>query len=258
MELKLNKPLVILDLETTGINPTKDRIVQIAILKILPDGTRKTLNEIVNPGIEIPEKAAAIHGITNEMVKDKPSFKDIAHKVVNFIKDCDIAGYNSTKFDIPMLAEELMRAEVEFDFSKVKFIDVQTIYHKKEPRTLSAAYKFYCNKDLENAHNAMADVEATYEVLLSQLDKYDDLENNVEFLSEYTTRKKNADFAGFIVYDENGDEVFNFGKYKGKKVEEVLEKDTGYYGWIKNADFPEYTKRVVDRIKLRNSGKLQK
>ena len=251
MELRLKKPIVILDLETTGINHTKDRIVQIAILKVFPDGKKDKFNEIINPGIPIPDKSSSIHGITDDMVKDKPFFKDIANKVVNFIRGCDIVGYNSTKFDIPMLAEELMRAGVDFDFSKVNFIDVQTIYHKKEPRTLSAAYKFYCDKNLDGAHNAMVDVEATYEVLLAQLDRYDDLKNDVEYLSNFTTRTKNVDFAGFIIYDGDGNEVFNFGKYKGKKVEEVLEKDTGYYGWIKNADFPLYTKKVIDKIKLR-------
>ncbi len=248
MNLQLNKPLVVLDLEATGVNPAKDRIVQIAMLKILPDGKQIEYNKLVNPEMDIPEYVSHIHGITNEMVKDKPTFKDIANEVINFLKDCDIAGYNSVKYDIPMLAEELMRAGVDFDFSKVKFVDVQTIYHKKEPRTLSAAYKFYCDKDLEGAHNAMNDVRATYEVLLSQLDKYNDLKNNVNFLSDFTTRRKFADFAGFIVYDDNGEEVFNFGKYKGQKVVDVFNKDSGYYGWIKKADFPAYTKKVVEKI----------
>ncbi len=251
MNLKLTKPFVVLDLETTGTNPAKDKIVQIAIMKIFPDGKKITYERIVNPEIPIPEKAAKIHGITDEMVADKPTFKEIAHEVVEFISGCDIAGYNSTKFDLPMLAEELIRSGVDFDFSKPKMIDVQVIFYKKEPRTLSAAYKFYCGKDLDNAHNAMADVEATYEVLLGQLEKYDDLQGDVQFLSDFTTRGRSADMAGFIGYDENGDEIFNFGKYKGKKVEEVLKKDTGYFGWLQNADFPEYTKKVFARIKMK-------
>jgi len=256
MNLKLKKPLVIFDLETTGVNPAKDRIVQIAIIKIHPDEKKETYERIINPEMHIPKKSSDIHGITDDMVKGKPTFKQVANEIINFIKGSDIAGYNSTKFDVPLLAEELLRAGVSYDFSKVKFIDVQVIYHKKEPRTLSAAYKFYCGKDLENAHNAVADVEATYEVLLSQLDKYNDLENTVDFLSDFTQTRKNADFAGFIGYDDDGDEIFNFGKYKGQKVKDIFDKDKGYFGWIQKADFPQYTKNVLTKIKLENSNKF--
>jgi DNA polymerase-3 subunit epsilon len=248
MKLKLSKPLVIFDLESTGTNPAKDKIVQIAILKVFPDDKKITYERIVNPGIPIPEKTSKIHGITDDMVADKPSFKDIAHEVAEFIKGCDIAGYNALKFDLPLLAEEFVNAGIEFDFSKPRIIDVQVIFYKKEPRTLSAAYKFYCGKDLENAHNAMSDVEATYEVLLGQLERYEDLQGDVQFLSDYTTRGKNADMAGFIGYNDKGEEIFNFGKYKGKKVSEIFQTDTGYYGWLQKADFPQYTKKVLSKI----------
>ncbi|HIE15850.1 MAG TPA: 3'-5' exonuclease [Bacteroidales bacterium] len=251
MNLKLIRPLVFFDLETTGLNTATDKIVQISIIKIFPDGKEEKYNFFVNPGIPIPEEATAIHGITNEMVKDKPLFSEIAKKIADIISGCDLAGYNSNRFDIPLLAEEMLKANVDIDFSKIKTIDVQNIFYKKEPRTLVAAYKFYCQKDLENAHSSDADTLATYEILKAQLERYDDLDNNVDFLSKFTEQKKNADLAGFILYDDNGKEIFGFGKYKGQLVEEVLEKDSGYFGWIMNADFPRYTKKVLTQIKLR-------
>lgn len=200
----------------------------------------------------IPKGASDVHGITDEMVANEPTFKDLAPTVYNLIKDSDLGGYNSNRFDIPILAEEMMRAEVDFDFKNTLFVDVQTIFHKMEKRTLEAAYKFYCDKELKNAHSAEADTQATYEVLLSQLDRYNDvLQNNIKFLSDFSTQNRFADFAGFIGYDKDGNEIFMFGKYKFVKVEEVFENDSGYFGWIQNADFPLYTKKVLTRIKLR-------
>jgi len=251
MNLNLTKPLIVFDLETTGTNTATDRIVQISMIKILPDGQENKYNYFVNPGIPIPAEATAVHGITDEMVKDKPLFSEIASEIANIINGCDLAGYNSNRFDVPLLAEEFMRAEVDVDFSKMKLVDVQNIFYKKEPRTLVAAYKFYCQQDLENAHSSDADTLATYEVLKAQLELYDDIENNVDFLSEYTAQKKTVDLAGFIAYDNKGNEIFTFGKYKGRPVEEVLEKDQGYFGWIMKSDFPLYTKKVLTRIKLR-------
>lgn len=251
MNLNLTKPLIVFDLETTGTNTATDRIVQISMIKIFPDGKEEKYNYFVNPGMPIPAEASAIHGITDEMVKDKPLFAEIAPEIANIINGSDLAGYNSNRFDVPLLAEEFMRAEVDIDFSKIKLVDVQNIFYKKEPRTLVAAYRFYCQKDLENAHSSDADTLATYEVLKAQLERYEDIENNVNFLSEYTEQKKTADLAGFITYNDQGKEIFSFGKYKGKPVEEILEKDQGYFGWIMRSDFPLYTKKVLTRIKLR-------
>lgn len=251
MNLNLTKPLIVFDLETTGINTATDRIVQISMIKVFPDGQEKKYDYFVNPGMPIPAEATAIHGISDEMVKDKPLFSEIANEIANIVIGSDLAGYNSNRFDIPLLAEELLRAEVDVDFSKIKAVDVQNIFYKKEPRTLIAAYKFYCEKELENAHSSDADTFATYEVLKAQLERYDDLENNVDFLSEYTLQKKNADLAGFIIYNDNGKEQFSFGKYKGQLVEDILDKDLGYFGWIMKSDFPLYTKKVLTRIKLR-------
>jgi DNA polymerase-3 subunit epsilon len=252
MELKLNRPMVFFDLETTGVNIAKDRIVEISILKVYPNGNKESKTWLVNPEIEIPPEVVAIHGITNEKVVTEPTFKELAEEVSKMIAGCDLAGFNSNRFDIPLLAEEMLRAEVDFDMKNRIAIDVQVIYHKKEQRTLSAAYKFYCDKDLENAHSAEADTNATFEILKSQLDKYDDLVNDVKSLSEFSSHKKRADFAGFIVFDDNDEEIFTFGKYRGKKVGEVLESDKGYYSWIQKADFPLYTKKVLTAIKLRN------
>ncbi|MFK5879709.1 MAG: exonuclease domain-containing protein [Flavobacteriaceae bacterium] len=250
--LNLKKSIVFFDLETTGINIANDRIVEISILKILPNGNKESKTWLVNPEMEIPKEASDIHGITNERVVTEPTFNELATQVSDMIKGCDLAGFNSNRFDIPLLAEEMLRAEVDFDMKNRVAVDVQVIFHKKEQRTLGAGYKFYCDKDLENAHSAEADTLATYEILLAQLEKYDDLENDIVALSEYSTHNKRADFAGFIMYDEDGDEMFTFGKYKGKKVTDILEKDQGYYGWIQRSDFPLYTKKVLTAIKLRS------
>jgi DNA polymerase-3 subunit epsilon len=255
MELKLKNPIVFFDLETTGINVASDRIVEISWLKILLSGQEISHTQLVNPTIPIDPRATAIHGISDEDVKDKPTFKEIAKSLVREFEGCDLAGYNSNKFDIPLLAEEFLRAEVDFDMSRRKFIDVQVIFHKMEQRTLSAAYKFYCEKDLEEAHTAEADTRATYEILKAQLDRYGDLENSVEFLSGFSAQKRNVDFAGRIILNDRDVEVFNFGKYKGEPVEEVLRKDPGYFGWILNGDFPLHTKKVLTNIKLRAFGK---
>lgn len=252
ISLNLKKPIVFFDLETTGINIAKDRIVEISILKVFPNGNKESKTWLVNPEIEIPQSASDIHGITNEKVVTEPTFKELAKKVNDMIKGCDLAGFNSNRFDIPLLAEEMLRADEDFDMKNRVAVDVQTIFHKKEQRTLSAGYKFYCDKDLENAHSAEADTLATYEILLAQLEKYDDLENDINALSEYSTHNKRADFAGFIMFDDSEKEIFTFGKYKGQRVEDVLAKDQGYYGWIQNADFPLYTKKVLTAIKLRS------
>jgi DNA polymerase-3 subunit epsilon len=251
MELKLTRPICFFDLETTGIEVAKDRIVEISIFKVYPNGNKESKTWLVNPTIPIPAATTAVHGITNEKVANEPTFKELASQIHNMIKDSDLAGFNSDRFDIPLLAEELLRAEVDFDMKNRVSVDVQTIFHKKEERTLSAAYKFYCKESLENAHSAEADTMATYEILKAQLDRYDDLDNDMKWLSEFTTRKKSVDFAGFIALNKEGKEIFTFGKNKGQLVEEVLEKEPGYYGWIQGADFPLYTKKVLTAIKLR-------
>ena len=251
MELKLTRPICFFDLETTGIEVAKDRIVEISIFKVYPNGNKESKTWLVNPTIPIPAATTAVHGITDEKVANEPTFKELASQIHNMIKDSDLAGFNSDRFDIPLLAEELLRAEVDFDMKNRVSVDVQTINHKKEERTLSAAYKFYCNESLENAHSAEADTMATYEILKAQLDRYDDLDNDMKWLSEFTTRKKSVDFAGFIALNKDGKEIFTFGKNKGQLVEEVLEKEPGYYGWIQGADFPLYTKKVLTAIKLR-------
>ncbi|MBD0823841.1 3'-5' exonuclease [Aestuariibaculum marinum] len=252
MQLNLNKPICFFDLETTGVNITTDRIVEIAILKVHPNGKEESKRWLVNPTIPIPKEVTAIHGISDEDVADKPTFKEIAKEVYNLIKDSDLGGFNSNRFDIPLLAEEMLRAEVDFDMKNRLAVDVQTIFHKMEQRTLSAAYKFYCDKNLEDAHTAEADTLATYEVLKAQIAKYDDLENDTQFLAEFSSRKQFADFAGFIAYNKKGEECFSFGKHKGKLVTEILENEPGYFGWLLNADFPLYTKKVLTSIKLRS------
>ena len=250
MELHLTKPICFFDLETTGINVAKDRIVEIAILKVYPNGNKESKTWLVNPEMQIPEDVIAVHGISNEKVANEPTFKELSKEIYAMIKDSDLGGFNSDRFDIPLLAEEMLRAEIDFDMKSTVSVDVQTIFHKMEKRTLAAAYKFYCNKELTDAHSAAADTNATYEVLLSQLDRYPDLENNVKKLSEFSRRKQSLDFAGFIAIDEDGEPIFSFGKHKGKKVDQVLEKEPGYFGWILNADFPLYTKKVLTQIKL--------
>ena len=251
MKLNLNKPICFFDRETTGTNPGKDKIVEIAVLKIDINNQKKEMVWRVNPECPIPDEASSVHGITDEMVKDQPIFKQISKEIYNFIEGCDLGGYNIDKFDLPLLVEEFIRSGIDVSsFVKVKTVDVQTIFFKKEPRDLSSALKFYCNKDHGNAHTALDDTIATYEVLLSQLDKYHDLEPSVDFLSTLTRRNKNIDFAGRIIEDDNGDAIFNFGKHKGKKVKEVLTKEKGYYSWMMNSDFPEYTKKVITQVKL--------
>jgi len=250
MNLKLNKPICFFDLETTGINVAKDRIVEIAVLKVFPNGNKESYTWRVNPGVPIPKESSAIHGITDEMVANEPLFKELAPKVYALMSDSDLAGFNSNRFDIPLLAEEFLRAEIDFDLKKALTVDVQTIFHKMEKRTLEAAYKFYCGKELVDAHSAEADTEATYQVLLGQLEKYPSLQNDIPFLADFSSHKDRADFAGFIIYDKEGHEIFSFGKYKGKRVTEVLERDSGYFGWLQNADFPLYTKKVLTRIRL--------
>jgi DNA polymerase III subunit epsilon len=255
MQLNLKNPIVFFDLETTGINIAADRIVEISYLKIELNGNEVTKTMLINPTIPIPPESTAIHGIKDEDVKDAPTFLSIAKNLAREIEGCDLAGYNSNKFDIPLLAEEFLRADVDIDMSKRKFIDVQVIFHKMEQRTLGAAYKFYCDRDLENAHSAEADTKATYEILKAQLDRYPALQNDMAALADFSSHNKNVDFAGRIIYNDKKVEVFNFGKYKGQAVEEVLAKDPGYFGWLMNGDFPLHTKKVITTIKLRTFGK---
>jgi DNA polymerase-3 subunit epsilon len=250
MELSLTRPLCFFDLETTGVNVAKDRVVEISILKVFPNGNKESKTWLVNPEMPIPPQTTAVHGITDEKVANEPTFKQLSKDIYNMIKGSDLAGFNSDRFDIPLLAEEMLRAEIDVDFKKYLTVDVQTIFHKMEKRNLSAAYKFYCGKDLDNAHSAEADTNATYEVLKSQIEKYDELENDVSKLSAFSTRRKSVDFAGFVIVDADGDAAFNFGKHKGKKVVEVLEREPGYFSWLLNADFPRYTKKVLTAIRL--------
>lgn len=252
MNLKLHKPFCVFDLETTGINVSKDRIVEICILKVNPDASRESKTWLVNPEMPIPKESTAVHGITDERVKDAPTFKDIAPKILEMISGTDLGGFNSNRFDVPLLAEELLRAGLDFDVTKFKLVDAQTIFHKMEPRNLTAAYQFYCKKDLENAHSAEADVLATFEVIDAQVGHYDDLPKEIAGLSDFSFHSKFADLAGMIHFDENDQEIFAFGKYKGQKVKEVFQKDLGYYAWIQNADFPLYTKKVLTAIQLRS------
>ncbi|MDR0686791.1 MAG: 3'-5' exonuclease [Dysgonamonadaceae bacterium] len=255
MKLALKNPIVFFDLETTGVNIVSDRIVELSYLKVWPNGKEESRSYRINPEIPIPPEVTEIHGISDEDVKNAPTFKGIAKSLASQIEGCDLAGYNSNRFDIPLLAEEFLRAEVDIDLMKCKFVDVQTIFHKKEQRTLSAAYKFYCNKDLENAHSSAADINATYEILQAQLDRYPDLKNDVKYLSEYSSFGNNVDFSGRLIYNEKGQEVINFGKYKGRIAEEVLREDCGYFGWIFQSDFPLHTKRAFTNIRLRAAKK---
>lgn len=251
IELNLKKPICFFDIESTGTNVVRDRIVELGVLKIYPNGNKESRTWLVNPEMPIPQEVVDIHGITDEKIANEPTFKELAHHVYSMLKDSDLAGYNSNKFDIPMLVEEFMRADIDFDLTKHKAVDVQNIFHKKEQRTLSAAYKFYCEKDLEDAHTAEADTLATYEILLAQLGKYEDLENDIDYLAEYSNRFRAADCAGFIIFNKENIECFSFGKYKGRPVEEVLDENPGYFGWIQNAEFPLYTKKILTQIKLR-------
>ena len=252
MKLNLKNPIVFFDLETTGTNINSDRIVEICYLKVYPNGNEESKTLRINPEMPIPAESSAVHGIYDADVADCPTFKEVAKSIANDIEGCDLAGFNSNRFDIPVLAEEFLRAGVDIDLNRRKFIDVQTIFHKMEQRTLSAAYKFYCNKSLENAHTAEADTLATYEVLKAQLDRYPDLKNDVAFLSQYSCYSNNVDFAGRMVYNDKGEEVINFGKYKGRLVTEILKSDPGYYSWIMNGDFPLNTKKMLTEIRLRD------
>lgn len=264
MKLNLKRPLAFFDLETTGTTIGLDRIVEIAILKVFPDGSQEMKSSRINPEMPIPYESSAIHGIFDEDVKDAPSFKEIGQEFADFLDNCDLAGYNSNKFDIPMLMEEFLRASVEFDIENRKFVDVQNIFHQMEQRTLKAAYQFYCGKSIENAHTAEADTFATYEVLKAQLDKYENKEwedkngnksipvkNDVDALHTFTNLNRPVDFAGRIVYNEDGIEVFNFGKHRGKCVEEVFQAEPSYYSWMQQGDFPLYTKRCLEKIWIR-------
>ena len=251
MNLKLKRPIIFFDLETTGVDTATDRIVEISMVKIGVDGSRQVKTRRINPEMHIPEEATAVHGITDEDVKNEPTFRQIAKSLAQFIEGCDFGGFNSNRFDLPMLVEEFMRAGVDVDFKRRKFIDVQNIFHKMEQRTLVAAYKFYCDKDLTNAHSAEADTKATYEVLKAQLDRYPELQNDVAALAEFSTHGETADFAGRIAYNDKGVEVFNFGKYKGRAVADVFRQEPSYYAWIMDSDFPLYTKKIVTEIYLR-------
>lgn len=260
----LTRPIAFFDLETTGVNVASDRIVEISILKISPDGSKEIKTKRINPTIPIPLQSSEVHGIYDKDVANEPTFKGIAKSLADFLKNCDLAGYNSNKFDIPILVEEFLRADVDFDISNRRFVDVQNIFHQMEQRTLKAAYKFYCGKEIVNAHSAQADIEATYEVFLAQLEKYQGVEftdkkgnvstpvvNDIKALHDFTNINKNADLAGRIIFNENNVEVFNFGKHTGKPVEQVLKDEPSYYAWMMNGDFPLYTKKVLTDIKLR-------
>jgi DNA polymerase-3 subunit epsilon len=255
MKLKLERPVMFFDLETTGTDIMRDRIVEISMIKVMPDGSDQQRTVRVNPGCHIPEESSAIHHIYDEDVADKPQFKEIAAALKESFEGCDLAGFNSNRFDIPLLAEEFARVGIDFDLSDVRFIDVQTIFHKKEQRTLSAAYKFYCSKNLEDAHSATADTRATYEVLLAQLDRYEDLPNDVAQLADYSSQTRNVDLMGRLIYDDQHREVINFGKYKGRLAADVLRRDPGYFSWIQQGDFPSNTKRAFMAIKLRNQNR---
>ena len=246
--LILERPLAFIDLETTGVNVGSDRIVEIAILKVSPGGSQTMRQHRVNPEMPISEESVSIHGISNEDVASEPTFTDLAPGLFKFLFDCDLAGYNSNKFDIPMLVEEFFRAGIDFDFQERRFIDVQNIFHKMEQRTLQAAYRFYCDKEIENAHSAEADIRATYEILESQLSRYDNLEGDVNFLESFSRFHHAADIMGRVVFDDQERIVFNFGKFKGVPVIEVFQKEPGYYGWLMNGDFPLSTKKIFRQV----------
>lgn len=263
MHIKLHKPLIFLDIEATGLSIGSDRIVEICLLKLNPDNTTETRTDRINPCIPIPDVVSKIHGIYDKDIANSPTFKELAPALLKFIGNSDFAGYNSNKYDIPLLAEEFLRAEVDFDLEGRKLVDVQNIFHFMEPRNLSAAYKFYCSKSLENAHSAESDVIATFEIFKAQLEKYEGVEltdekgnkyqpvvNDVSKLSDFSAKAKNVDLAGRIVYNEKGQEVFSFGKHKDKPVVEVFTKEPSYYSWMMNGDFPLYTKKVITKIRL--------
>ena len=249
--LKLTKPLASIDLETTGVNPGTDRIVEIAIIKVLPDGTRIVKRKLINPEMPIPKSASDIHGITDEMVKDAPAFKQVANELKQVLDGCDIAGYNSNRFDIPLLMEEFLRAQVEFDMKGRRLVDVQKIFHQMEQRTLAAAYKFYCSKSLDNAHSAEVDAAATAEILNAQLEKYPQLGNNIDSILKAIGEDNIIDFARRFIYDDKGKEIFNFGKHKGRPIADVLKSEPQYYDWMMKGDFPMNTKQKLTEIYTR-------
>jgi DNA polymerase-3 subunit epsilon len=249
--LQLKKPLAFIDLETTGINLGTDRIVEIAIVKILTDGTRSIKRKLINPGIPIPKGASDVHGITDDMVKEAPPFKQVAQELKQMLDGCDLAGYNSNRFDIPLLMEEFLRAEVDFDMKNRKLLDVQNVFHKMEPRTLSAAYKFYCSKNLDGAHGAEVDAAATHEILVAQIERYPELGNNVDSVLKVIGEDQIVDFARRFIM-ENGVEVFNFGKFKGRPVADVLRSEPQYYDWMMKGDFPQHTKQKLTEIFTRS------
>jgi len=249
--LQLTKPLAFIDLETTGINLATDRIIEIAIIKVLPDGKRSIKRKLINPGMPIPKQSSDVHGITDEMIKDAPAFKDVAHELKQMLDGCDIAGYNSNRFDIPLLVEEFLRADVDFDMKGRRLLDVQNIFHKMEQRTLSAAYKFYCNKNLDGAHGAEVDASATHEILIAQLERYPDLGTSIDSVLKLIGEEAIVDFARRFIM-ENGVEIFNFGKYKGKAVADVLRSEPQYYDWMMKGDFPQYTKQKLTEIRTRS------
>ena len=251
MNLKLKRPIIFFDLETTGVDTARDRIVEISMVKVGVDGQKQVKTRRINPEMPIPAEATAVHGITDEDVKGEPTFKQIAKSLAQFIEGCDFGGFNSNRFDLPVLVEEFMRAGVDVDFKRRKYVDVQNIFHKKEQRTLVAAYKCYCDKDLENAHSAEADTLATYEVLEAQIERYGDIGDTIEELAAFSTHNETVDFAGRIALNDKGEEVFTFGKYKGRSVAEIFDKEPSYYSWLINGDFPQYTKKIFTEIYVR-------
>lgn len=265
MQLNLTKPLVFFDIETTGLNIGKDKIVEISLLKIMPDGSEESKTLLINPGIHIPEECSLLHGIYDHDVKDKPLFEELADEIIAFFEDSDIAGFNSNRFDVPLLVEEFLRCGKQFDLRNRKLIDVQNIFHKMEPRNLSAAYRLYCNQELENAHHAENDTRATYEILKAQIEKYKGkeyedrvsgyksvpIENDMQKLSAFSSGERNVDLVGHVVFNSKDEEVFNFGKHKGKSVESVFRAEPTYYDWMMKADFPLYTKEIITKIKER-------
>ena len=260
MSLKLTKPIVFFDLETTGLQIAKDRIVEIAILKILPNGKKESKRWLVNPTIPIPKETTEIHGITDENVANKPTFSEIANEISELIHNCDLAGYNSNRFDIPLLAEEFLRSGMEFDMKNRHSIDIQNIFHRMEQRTLIAAYKFYCNKELKNAHSAESDTNATHEILLAQINKYEELENNIGFLAKFSEKGgRFSDMAGFIRFNDKDEEVLSFGKYRNVTLTKIWNENPGYFSWFNQADFPLYTKNIMrnfsNKMKLQNKFK---
>ncbi len=251
LPLNLNRPLIIFDLETTGISISKDRIVEISCIKIFPNGEEEIRTQRINPQMPIPSEVTAIHGISDADVADMPTFANVAREFALFMQGCDFGGFNSNKFDFPMLVEEFLRAGIDFDPENRKFVDAQRIFHMMEPRNLKAAYKFYCNKDLENAHSAEADTKATWEVLKSQVERYPQLQNNIDYLHQFSGQSNNVDLAGRMILNDKGVEVFNFGKHKNKPVLQVLKAEPSYYQWMMDNDFSLDTKRHLTRIKLR-------